>query len=104
MSGSQESIRNIQVCISILSVGLYVAHKPATREAVAQRPATREAGTLGFGCGGVGGGVGGGAGVALVLALVLVLVVLVAVVVAPLLADARARKPPRFATRTWKNT
>ena len=40
---------------------------------------------------------------ALVLALVLVLVVLVAVVVAPLLADARGRKPPRFATRAWKN-
>ena len=37
LRGSQESIRNIQVCISILSVGLYVAHKPATREAVAQQ-------------------------------------------------------------------
>ena len=62
LRGSQEAIRNIQVCISILSVGLYVAHKPATREAVAQRPATREAGTLGFGFGGVGGGAGAGDG------------------------------------------
>ena len=43
-------------------LGLHVAQRPATREAVAQRPATREAGTLGFGCRGVGGGVGAGAG------------------------------------------
>ena len=41
--------------------------------------------------------------VVLVLALLLALAMLVAVVVAPLLADARGRKPPRFATRAWKN-